>query len=297
MKAMITGHLGFVGPHLEDYLHELEIDTVGFDLRRGDDIRDYEQVRTFLDMHQPDLIFHLAALSFVGESRDDPQRAVDTHVTGTLNILDAVRKLGLHPKIHLASTSEEYGYGDQTGDVTELSPTRPANVYGATKAAMTKLALAYVKQFGMRIVVTRAFNHIGTGKGEQFADSSFAKRIVQIERDEAIVLKHGNLESIRNFTDVRDIVKAYAGVIHAQPGVYNVCSDNNLTMQTLLDKLVEQAGSVIDTEVDERLYRPESTIFHTPSYASLHKATGWRPLIPIEQSAKDVLNDWRERLI
>lgn len=297
MRSLIIGSRGFVGPHLEDYLKDQEHDVFEFDLKLGDDIRDYEQVRTALEKYQPDNIFHLAAMSNVGESNLDPTRATSTHIIGSYNILEAVRRLGIRPRIHLASTSEEYGYEHQTTTVIEESPTFPTTVYGITKNAMTNLARFYIDNYGMHIVVTRAFNHIGPGQGPQPVTAAWARQIVAIERGEADKLQHGNLETVRNFTDVRDIVRAYSMVINATPGIYNVCSKESLGMDQVLEELVSQSSKKIKTEVDQHLYKEVDATFLTPSFDKLHKATGWEPTIPFETSIADVLQNWRERAI
>lgn len=297
MRSLIIGSRGFVGPHLEDCLKDQEHDVFEFDLKLGDDIRDYEQVRTALEKCQPDYIFHLAAMSQVGESNMDPKRAVSTHITGTYNILEAVRRLGIRPKIHLASTSEEYGYEHQTKSVTEESPTFPTTIYGVTKNAMTNLARFYIDNYGMHIVVTRAFNHIGPGQGPQPVTASWAKQIVAIERGEANILQHGNLETVRNFTDVRDIVRAYALVINAAPGVYNVCSKENLGMDQVLEEMLQHTKADVRVEVNQYLYREVDTTFLTPSFSKIKKATNWEPTIPFKSSIADVIQDWRERAI
>lgn len=295
MKALITGAEGFVGAHLKALLQE-DMDVYGFDLKNADDIRDYEAVRNALDYYQPDYIFHLAALAYIGESQLDPYRAIDTHVTGTLNILEAVKRLGLKCKIHLASTSEEYGYENQTSGVTEGSPTLPNTIYGATKNAMTNIAKVYIQQ-GQHIVVTRAFNHTGPGKSPQFADTSFAKQIAQIEKGDLDIVRHGNLESVRNYTDVRDIVKAYYLAINASPGIYNVCSDNNWSMQQVLNALKSLSTKEVKTQQDDSLYRPGNFIFYKPSCNKLKEATDWQPTYSMEESLRDVLNDWRSRIL
>lgn len=297
MKALIFGSRGFVGPHLENHLKELEYEVYEFDLKLGNDIRSYEQVRTAIDRYQPDLIFHLAAMAYVGESEANPHRAIEVHVTGTLNILEAVRQLGLQTKIHLASTSEEYGYENQTEEVTEKSPTLPTNIYGLTKNAMTNLACTYIKKYGMHIVITRAFNHLGVGQGQQPVSASFARQIALIERGELDILKHGNLEATRNFTDVRDIVRAYELAIHAKPGIYNVCSARSVSMAELLEMFINHAKLDILTQVDERFYRTSDTTFYPPSFAKLRVLTGWVPEIKLEDSVRDILQDWRERAI
>lgn len=297
MKALVFGGHGFVGPHLKNLLYTLEYDIYEFDIKLGNDIRDYEQVHTVIDKIQPDFIFHLAAMAYVGESEMNPKRAIDTHITGTLNILEAVKQLGLKTKIHLASTSEEYGYEYQTEEVTEDSPTYPTNIYGITKNTMTNIAKNYIAKYGMHIVITRAFNHLGPGQGQQPVSASFARQIAMIERGELEVLSHGNLDAVRNFTDVRDIVRAYELAINANSGVYNVCSDVNISMSELLDMFTAKARVDIKTQVDERLYRPGSSSFMTPLYTRLNLLTGWEPTISIEESVASVLEDWRFRVI
>lgn len=296
MKALIFGSRGFVGPHLENRLQELEYDIFEFDLKLGDDIRDYEQVRTSIEKYQPDCIFNLAAMAYVGESQTNPQRAVDVHIKGTINILEAVKQLGLPTKIHLASTSEEYGYREGI-TITEETATLPQTIYGSTKNAMTNIALDYTRRYGLHIVITRAFNHLGVGQGQQPVSASFARQIALIERGQLKTLQHGNLESYRNFTDVRDIVRAYSDVINAEPGIYNVCSEDTITMEQLMDLFIKSANCPIETEVNEHLYRPNNDGHFSASSEKIRHAIGWAPKIAIDNSIKDVLQDWRERLI
>lgn len=291
MKILITGSLGFAGKHLSEYLRKEGHEVFGFDIKikQEYDIRNYDSVRMALDTVQPDKIFHLAALAYVPESEKDIHRAIDTHIIGTINILNAVKNLGLRSRILLASTSEEYGYENQSSEVTEKSPTTPTTSYGATKNAMTTLALTY----DLPIVITRAFNHIGPGKSPQYADSSFAKQIAHIEKYGG-VLHHGDLTAIRNYTDVRDIVRAYTIAIDCEPGIYNVCSDNNVTIKELLDSLIQNSTTIIETKEKQSLKRSSSPIFYPPSYKKL-KVAGWEPEIKFEDSIKDLLDDWRDR--
>ena len=194
MRALITGQSGFVGQHLQAYLEELGDDIIGCDC----DIRNYEDLRNLLDDTRPTHIFHLAAQAAPAESFTNPRRAFEVNTIGSLNLLEAVRQLGIKPKILLAGTSEEYG----NGEVDEESKLQPQNPYAISKVAMDLLAQLYTKSYGMHVVVTRAFNHTGPGRGEMYAESSFAKQIVEIENGERQYLEHGNLKSIRNYTDV-----------------------------------------------------------------------------------------------
>lgn len=295
--ALITGSGGFVGPYLTS---ELEVHggwkLHHFDLKLGHDIRDYEQIRAAVENLQPDYVFHLAAQAYVAEGVSDPRRAMDVNAVGTLNLLEAVRHTGCRAKILITGTSEEYGYEDQPGpEVTEDSPCMPATPYGVSKLAASTLGLSYAKQHGLHVVVTRAFNHTGAGRPAQYADSAFARRIAKAERDGSEVL-HGNLDAVRNYSDVLDVVRAYRLAIDLPSGVYNVCSDNSVSMKWVLDTLVGFAANSVRTRLDESLYRPSgSAVFHPPSHAKLTAATGWEPQIPLEQTLRDVYTYWQER--
>lgn len=297
MKAMITGSKGFVGRWLGEYLGSQNIEWVGFDLQGGQDLRDFEQLRNFLDKERPSHIFHLAAVAYVPESFLNPKRTFDVNVNGSLNILEAVRQLGLKTKIHLAGTSEEYGdaqYGE--GIITEEAAPNPLSPYAISKLAMDHLGRLYAKSYNMHVVVTRAFNHTGPGRGEMYAESSFAKQIVEIELGQREILKHGNLESIRNYTDVRDIVRAYVLAIDLEPGVYNICSDINVMMADVLTRLTNFSKKPIRTKVDSSLYRPADFSFKTPSCAKFTELVDWQTFIPLDETLDDILGYWRKEL-
>lgn len=297
MKALITGSAGFVGLHLRDLLQQEGAETVGFNLREGDDLRDYEYVRNFLDIVRPTHIFHLAGQAYVPESFVNPNRTFEVNTLGSLNLLEAVRQLGIKTKIHMAGTSEEYGdslHGE--GVTTELTLPNPLSPYAISKLAMDHLARLYVKSYGLQVVVTRAFNHAGPGRGEMYAESSFAKQIVEIELGRRKILEHGNLDSVRNYTDVRDIVKAYALAIELKSGTYNICSDQNVNMQKIMNLLVNASKVAITTRVNPALYRPADFSFKTPSCEKFQRLTGWAPEISLETTLEDILEDWRSRL-
>lgn len=297
-KVLVTGSGGFVASHLMELLLENELQVYTFDLKDGYDIRNYEQVRRAIDDYRPDRIFHLAALTYVPESFLHPQRAIEINTLGSLNILEAVRSLGLKTRIHLAGTSEEYGRNEWAREpVTERTALAPLSPYAIGKVAMDYFGQLYAKSYGMNVVITRAFNHAGPGRGEEFAESAFAKQIAEIELGRREVLKHGNLQSVRNYTDVRDIVRAYVQAIDLPSGVYNLCSDQNVTMQEMLDMLIDMADIPITTEVDQALYRPADFSFKRPSCKKFTDLTGWKPEIKLKTTLADILEDWRERLI
>lgn len=281
MKALITGDSGFVGQHLRQYLEANDYDVFGFDIKNGFDIRDYESVRVAVDFYRPDKIFHLAALTYVPESFADPKRAFEINTFGSINVLEAVKNMGLKTRIHLAGTCEEEN---------------PSSPYTAAKLAMTTTAMTYARN-GMDIVVTRAHNHTGPGKSEEFAESSFAKQIAQIERGEREFIKHGSLTAMRNFTDVADMVRAYEVAIDLPSGIYTICSDRNVSMQTILDILIGQSTAKIETRIDSNLVRNAQTHWTNPDCAEFKELTGWEATIPLELTLGSLLQDWRERLI
>lgn len=200
-----------------------------------------------------------------------------------------MKQLGLKAKILLAGTSEEYGDGENN----EYSLPRPRSPYAVSKLAMTNLGLLYAGSYGMDIVITRAFNHTGPGRGEMYAESSFAKQIVEIERGKRAYLNHGNLESVRNFTDVRDMVRAYSLAIDLPSDIYNICSDQNVAMEEVLGTLVSLSGSRINGIEDKSLYRPSDFSFVEPNCEKFYKLTKWQPKIDLKTTLKDILEHWR----
>jgi GDP-4-dehydro-6-deoxy-D-mannose reductase len=303
MRVLVTGAQGFVGGYLADALRRDDHEVWGFDTRGAfrHDIRDYEAVHSMISRAEPDLIFHLAAVAWPGESLRDPRRVMDVNLGGTANLLDAVRVTGSHAKILLAGTSEEYGYeGHPEGTVLDEETTcRPMTPYGVSKLAATTLGMVYARRYGLHVVATRAFNHTGWGRQAVNAESSFARRIVAFERGETTSVSHGDLSAMRNFTDVRDVVRAYKAVILADPGIYNVCSGNTVTMQQVMDTLVEIASEDSRTPVilkeDPALVHKDAGIFPIPTFDKLHQATAWIPEISLEETLKTVLEYWRGR--
>lgn len=297
MRVLVTGDRGFVGEHLVKLLKSQGHKVFGFDIKTGKDLRDYETVRKTIDLVRPDKIFHLAALAYVPESFVDPRRAIETNTLGSLNILEAVRNLGLKTKIHLCGSSEEYG--DVLGEnvrTTEESLPNPQSPYAIGKLGMDYLGQFYGSAYGMNIVITRTFNHTGPGRGEMYAESAFAKQIVEIERGQRDVLLHGDLSQERNYTDVRDVVKAYTLAIDLPIGVYNICSSQNVTMDKVLNILKDCSSCEIPAKKATNLIRPADFSFKSPDCTKFRKLTGWQPEIPIEQTMNDIVEDWRKRI-
>lgn len=298
MRVLVTGPAGFAGSLLVPSLKLDGHEVRGFDLRHGRDVRDYEQVRTTVEAFEPDEIYHLAAAAWPGESLADPRRVVDVNVTGTLNVLEACRATGLRPRILLAGTSEEYGYeGRAPGAVldegTACFPTTP---YGASKLAASALGLSYARRHGLHVVVTRAFNHSGWGRQACNAESAWARQITAAVRGDADHVVHGDLSAVRDFTDVKDVVRAYRAVIGCEPGIYNVCSGRPVPMRAVMETLLRLAG--LDAAVlkeDPALGRADRGLFPATSHAKLTAACGWEPAIPLEETLGAVLAYWGSR--
>jgi len=297
-KVLITGGAGFVGTHLRAILESSSSDigsyeVASFDYKDGQDIRDYEQIRFAIDHFQPDLIFHLAAQAYVPEASMNPTRGFAVNLSGTLNLLEAVRQTGHQSKILIAGTSEEYGYDRDEPELSETSAAMPTTPYGVSKLAGTTLAMTYARNFQMQVVATRAWNHIGPGASPSYAVSAFAKRIAEAEKYGTPV-KHGNLESIRNYTDVRDIISAYLKVIECEPGIYNIAGNNTVSARWVLDKLSSFVETPLKYEANEKLYRPMSLKFPSPNVEKLRTATGWTQEFDLDGTLEGILNYWRK---
>jgi len=298
MTVLITGISGFVGKHLKELIEKRGDRVIGYDIKDGQDLLDYEQLRNFLDKERPDEIYHLAAQAFVPESFSDPNRTIAVNVNGTINLLEAVKNLGLNPKVLLACSSEEYGFvKPEECPITEDQPLRPQSPYGVSKVACDMLGQWYVDKYDMHIVRTRAFNHTGPGRGEMYVTSSFAKQVAQIEKYGG-KLKHGNLDAVRDFTDVRDIVRAYSLAINLKSDVYNIGSGKGIKIKEVLDILVdnENRDPKISFEVDKSRMRKTDVPRLVCDCTKFKKLSGWKPNYKIEETLSDLLEFWRARI-
>ena len=313
-RILITGATGFVGSHLADYLVAIPTYEVwGTRRRRSDtsnlqapiDLLDCEltdpiSVDSVLQASRPDFIFHLAAQSFVPDSHSAPHHTIAVNLLGTLNLLVAVLNRCPEAKVLVAGSSEEYGIvHPHECPIKEYQPLRPVSPYGVSKAAMELLAQQFHASYGLHIVTTRAFNHTGPRRGEQFVTSSLAKQVAQIEASKRKPLVHvGNLEAKRDWTDVRDMVRAYhLGLCDCAPAEpYNICSAHAHSIADILRILQQNATAKFTTEVDGDRLRPSDIPLLLGSHEKFTKATHWQPVIPFNETIVDLLEYWRKRV-
>ena len=298
-KALVTGSTGFVGRHLVAHLTAMGDEVSGIDRAiDGLDITDARAVGAAIAEISPNVIYHLAGWADVGGSWKAPVEAFRANAEGTLNVLTAATEAGVE-RVVAVSSADVYGIVDPSElPLTEDSPLRPASPYAASKVAADYLGLQAWLGRGLPVLRVRAFNHLGPGQTDKFVAPALASRVARAELQGGEVLTVGDLSARRDFTDVRDVVRAYRLLAEkGEPGqVYNVCSGVDLAVQDLADQLVAQARVPLRLEVDPDLLRPVELPVLRGSHQRLTDATGWEPEIPISQTLTDLLEDWRERL-
>jgi GDP-4-dehydro-6-deoxy-D-mannose reductase len=256
-------------------------------------------VRDVLDEVRPERIFHLAAQSFVMTSWTAPTESLTTNILGQLHIFEAVKKLHIMPRIQLACSSEEYGLVlEDELPIRETNPLRPLSPYAVSKVGQDLLGYQYFMSYKIPIIRTRGFNHEGPRRGAVFVCSDFAKQIADIERGRRPpVIRVGNLEARRDFTDVRDVVRAYwLSLERGVPGeVYNICSGKAWTIREMLDLLLGMTDAKVKIEQDPARMRPSDVPVLLGDASKFRKATGWEPTIPFDQTLRDLLDYWRRR--
>lgn len=314
MRVLITGVSGFVGGHMVDLLRAEapQAEIVGLDSRPGNraralgieivkaDLQDPVSVRRALEQVRPDRLVHLAAQSSPQRSWEDPAGTLKTNLLGLLHLLEAARTLSLEPRLLVVGSAEEYGLVQpHEMPLREEAPLRPASPYAVSKVAQGFLALQYALSLGLPIVRTRTFHHTGPRRGEQFAESSFARQLAEIEAGRRPPwVEVGNLDAVRDFTDVRDVVRAYWALLdRGAPGeVYNVCSGRGVKMTDLLEELVTLSGLEVEIRVDPSRLRPLDVPVVVGDPSRLRAATGWHASIPLSRTLRDLLDHWRERV-
>ena len=323
MKVLITGITGFAGSHLADfilnnikgakvfgierprsrtdYIKHIKDKITFFDC----DIRDASSVKRIIKAIKPDRIFHLAAQTFVPTSWSAPQETLVTNIIGQLNIFEAIRDAGISPLIQIAGSSEEYGLvREKDIPIKETCPLMPLSPYAVSKVGQDFLGYQYFKSYGLKVVRTRGFNHTGPRRGESFVCSNFAMQIARIEKGlqkkEMLV---GNLKAVRDFTDVRDMVRGYwLSLAKGKPGeVYNICSGGGYSIKQVLDILLGLSNikikiKQIKVKQERKRIRPSDVPKLIGDNSKFVARTGWKPKISFRKTMEDLLNWWREQI-
>jgi len=312
-RVLVTGADGFVASHLLPELARGDgPELLGVGLKPGPsaevprlryvvvDLTEFEKVKGLLEGYRPDAVFHLAAQPSVALSWEDPWDTYRVNLFGQLNIMESLKRLEVEASVHIACSSEEYGRASP-----EMMPLRegnrldPCSHYAVSKVGQEALGLMYYQAFGWRVLVTRGFNQAGPGQSPGFVISSFARQIALIETGRVPpVIMVGNLEAQRDFTDVRDTVRAYRMVMEkGDPGgTYNVCSGVAVSVSEVLERLLACSGADIRVEQDPGRQRPSDIPLMVGDSTRLRDETGWEPSIPLEQTLKDTLDYWRGRV-
>lgn len=315
-KALITGIAGFVGSHMAELLLSKGFEVYGLTRPRTKmdhiegivnrlhledaDLLDSHSLYSTISRIQPDYIFHLAAQSFVPTSWISPTVTLDVNIVGSANLFEAVRKTGIDSVIQIACSSEEYGLvHDNELPIKETNPLRPLSPYAVSKLAMDFLGYQYHQSYGLKIIRTRGFNHTGPRRGDTFAESNFAKQVAMIEKGkQEPIIKVGNLDAKRDYTDVRDMVRGYLiSVEKCLPGeVYNICTGHAERVGDVLDMFISLAKVKVTIQEDPSRMRPSDVPVLIGDNSLFVKTTGWKPEIPFEKTMTDLLNYWRERV-
>lgn len=303
MKALITGSEGFVGKYLRAELAAAGYEVMGVDLCDGDgviaaDLLDPETTEAVLKQVMPQVIFHLAGQADVGKSWKIPQKTFEINVIAAVNLMEGMRKVCPETSLVIVGSSDEYGNLREAGvSVNEETPMKPMNPYAISKDAQEKLGKAYVKAYGMKVCMTRSFNHGGAGQRTGFMIPDFAQGIVRVERGESEAVSVGNLASKRDFTHVKDIVRAYRLIAErGTPGeVYNVGSGKTYSAGDVLDKMIALATCPIPVRPDPARMRPSDTPVICCDNSKLRNDTGWVPEHDLEEILRDTLEYYRKR--
>jgi len=293
VRALVTGARGFVGSWLTAHLLESGDDVVAID--HEVEITDGEAVRAAVNDAAPEVVYHLAALTNVGRSWNDPSEVLRVNSIGTLLVLEAARSCSHPPRVLVTSSAEVYGaVPEELLPVTEDVPLAPVTPYAASKVAAEYLGVQANLAYGLPVLRTRPFNHVGPGQSAAFVVSALAQRIVEARRSGADSILVGNLTARRDLTDVRDVVRAYR--LLAERGVagevYNVCSGRDIAIADVAMQMQSLAGVELRFEVDPSLSRPVDVPVVRGDFAKLRAATGWEPQIGLDRTLLDVLEYW-----
>jgi GDP-4-dehydro-6-deoxy-D-mannose reductase len=298
MKVLVTGAAGFVGRHLVAHLGEAGDEVLEVDRHHGHDILDLDALRAVVDDARPEALYHLAGQADVGGSWSSPVTTFQVNAEGTLKVLLVAAEAGVD-RVLAVTSADVYGrVAEADLPIGEDAPLRPVSPYGASKAAADVLAHQAHLGGGLGVIRARPFNHLGPGQSEAFVAPALAARIAANELEDGDAVPVGSLSPRRDFTDVRDVVRAYRLLVErGVPGTaYNVCSGRDVAIQDLAERLVAQAERPMRLVPDPELVRPVDTPVLRGDPARLREATGWEPAIPLDQTLADVLDDWRKRV-
>ncbi len=315
-KALITGITGFAGSHLAELLLREKVEVHGIQRWRSKsdninhirdkivfheaDLLDAHSLYKVIDEVRPNYIFHLAAQSYVQSSWASPSNTLEVNIIGTVHLFEAMIKSKLEIPIQIACSSEEYGkvLKDEL-PISENNPLRPLSPYAVSKLAMDYLGYQYFESYGLKVIRTRGFNHTGPRRGDVFSESTFAKQIAEIEKGvHEPVVYVGNLDAVRDYTDVRDMVKAYyIAVEKCEPGeAYNIATGVGWKIKDVLNLLLSMSKVKIKIVPDKNRMRPSDVEVLIGDSSKFRKKTGWKPEIPFEKTMEDLLNYWREKV-
>tara|TARA_R110000824_G_scaffold101386_5_gene240860 strand:- start:6104 stop:7111 length:1008 start_codon:yes stop_codon:yes gene_type:complete len=324
-RVLITGITGMVGSHLADYLYENtdwkiygmcrwnddynninhlmpEINSKGrIELLYGD-LNDLASLLYVVEKSKPDFVFHLAAQSYPKTSFDSPLETLQTNIIGTANLLESIRKLNFDPVIHVCASSEVFGrVPKEYLPIHEEVPFHPASPYAISKVGTDLVGRYYAQAYGMTVMTTRMFTHTGPRRGDVFAESTFAKQIAMIESGLIDpIIKVGNLDSLRTWSDVRDAVRAYYLLVTSNPTpgeYYNIGGTYSCTVRQMLEHLISLSTvKDIKVEIEQERLRPIDADLQVPDISKFREHTGWEPKITFEKTMFDLLEYWRERV-
>lgn len=303
MRLLVTGLDGFVGRVVQGTIERGEAGA-RFELAlpaTAIELLDPASIKAAIDETQPDLVLHLAAQSFVPTSVKDPRSTYNVNFFGTLNLLEALEACGFSGRMLYISSGDVYGLvAPEALPITEAHAVRPRNPYAVSKAAAELLCYQWTQNHAFDIVLARPFNHLGPGQAEWFVASDFAKQVVAIKLGlREPVIRVGDIDVTRDFTDVRDVVRAYLLLLErgTKGEVYNICSGKEQSIRDVLERLIVIAGIQCRIVRDEARFRPNEQTRMYGSYAKLNEQMGWQPTIDTDKSLQDVLSYWESKLI
>lgn len=301
-RLLVTGLDGFVGRVVQDMVERREADARFKLVVPGTAIEllDPASLARAIEETQPDLVLHLAAQSFVPSSISDPRATYNVNFLGTLNLLEALEARGFSGRMLYISSGDVYGLvAPDALPIVETHAVRPRNPYAVSKAAAELLCYQWTQSHAFDIVLARPFNHVGPGQAEWFVVSDFARQVVEVKLGlREPVIRVGDIEVTRDFTDVRDVAQAYLLLLERgiKGEVYNICSGKEQSIREILERLIVIAGIRCRIERDEARFRPNEQKRIYGSYARLNEQMGWQPAIGIDKSLQDALSDWESRI-